>query len=505
MKPGVFRRPLQVAAFMRKEAVDVIRQPRLLLTLVIGPFLIMAIFGMGYRETPQRLRTLFVAPAGSPFETQLEGFADEIDTFVDYKGTTTDPAEARRKLVADDIDLIVAFPDAPLDTVLGGERAVIAVTHTRIDPIEQTAINFAAQLAIDQFNGQIVSGVVQGGQQVAESAGGLFESANSKVDELDAAIAAGDNAQTTDVLDELDQLAGSLSVSVNASSSLTTQLGGVDAAKNMRDTLVAPAQELRTLIDQVRADPSNASSDRVPRMRELLSTISGNYDEFTSVDSAVLVQPFQSEIDLAVPGIKNATDWYAPAAVVLMLQQFGVAFGALSFVRERQLGIVDVYRVAPVNAPEALIGKYLAYLPIGAIIGAVLTGLMVAVLGVPGASSVRDLVIVMALSLFASIGLGFVISLASSTDTQAVQYTMIVLLASLFFSGFFLSLGQLEGAAKAVSWLLPVSYGMELLRDVMLRGAPINTKLALGLSAYGVVAFVLALLGTRRRMGLRRT
>ena len=41
-----------------------------------------------------------------------------------------------------------------------------------------------------------------------------------------------------------------------------------------------------------------------------------------------------------------------------MLQQFGVAFGALSFVRERRLGIVDVYRVAPVNATATLIGKY---------------------------------------------------------------------------------------------------------------------------------------------------
>jgi ABC-2 type transport system permease protein len=434
----------------------------------------------------------------------VQGFADQIDTYVDYKGTTTDPAKARKQLVDNDIDLIVTFPEDPLNTVLGGKRAAITVTHTRIDPIEQTAINFAAQLAVDQFNGRIIAGVVQGGQQVAQNAGGLFQSANSKVDDLDAALARGDNAQTAKVLDDLDQLAGRLSLSVNASSSLTKQLGASSAANDMRTSLVGPTQQLQALIDQVRADPSNASKDSIKRMHDLLSTISGNYKQFTSVDSAVLVQPFETDVQLAVPGIKNATDWYAPAAVVLMLQQFGVAFGALSFVRERQLGIVDVYRVAPVNATDALVGKYLAYLPIGALIGAALTGLMVAVLGVPGASSVSDLVIVMALSLFASIGLGFVISLASSTDAQAVQYTMIVLLASLFFSGFFLSLGQLEGVAKAVSWLLPVSYGMELLRDVMLRGAPINRNLALGLGAYGVVAFALALLGTRRRMGLGR-
>ena len=87
----------------------------------------------------------------------------------------------------------------------------------------------------------------------------------------------------------------------------------------------------------------------------------------------------------------------------------------------------------------------------------------------------------MALSLFASIGLGFVISLASASDAQAVQYTMILLLASLFFSGFFLSVGQLQDAAKWSSLLLPVSYGMRLLRDVMLRGAPIDRDCSLGL------------------------
>ena len=237
-------------------------------------------------------------------------------------------------------------------------------------------------------------------------------------------------------------------------------------------------------------------------MHDLIGSISGNYKEFTSVDPAVLVQPFESEVDLAVPGNHDVTDWYAPAAVVLMLQQFGVAFGALSFVRERQLGIVDVYQVAPSSATEALVGKYLAYLPIGGVIGAALTALIVGVLDVADTSSVPDLAIVMGLSLFASIGARLHHLVGVGTDAQAVQYTVIVLLASLFFSGFFLSTGQLEGIGQAVSWLLPVSYGMEMLRDVMLRGAPINRNRMIGLAAYGVVAFLLALIGTRRRMDL---
>jgi len=183
-----------------------------------------------------------------------------------------------------------------------------------------------------------------------------------------------------------------------------------------------------------------------------------------------------------------------------MLQQFGVAFGALSFVRERQLGIVDVYRVAPIDAGETLIGKYIAYLLIGGAIAALLTALIVGVLDVPMASSIDRVAVVLALTLFASIGLGFVISLISATDAQAVQYTMIVLLASLFFSGFFLSVGRMQGVARYIGWLLPVTYGMDMLRDVMLRGVNPSRNSLIGLSAYGVIAFALALYGTRRRM-----
>ena len=79
--------------------------------------------------------------------------------------------------------------------MLGGKRAAVTVTHTRLDPIEQTAIDFAAQLGVDQFNGQIVAGVVQGGQQAAQSADKLFAAANAKVDEVNSAIAAGDQAK----------------------------------------------------------------------------------------------------------------------------------------------------------------------------------------------------------------------------------------------------------------------------------------------------------------------
>ena len=496
MTTSVLRRPMQVGAFLRKESIDALRQPRLLLVLVFGPFLVMAAFALGYRDTPEPMRTMFVAPAGSHVLDNVDSYAKDIGSYIKYKGSTSDAAYARQQLLDGKIDLIVTFPDKPLDTILSGQPAPVTITHTRLDPIEQTAIDFAARLGIDQINGQIVAKVVGDAQNVAQPLGDLVTSASSALDRLESAQAAGDTAAAQKAGDDLSSLAAQIDAAAQASAAINSQLS--TGGTNPQSDVSSGIDELRSLAASIRANPN--STQDVARMREVLGGVSKNFDQFATVDPQVLVKPFTSEVELAVPKTHNVTDWYAPAAIVLMLQQFGVAFGALSFVRERQLGIVDVYRVAPIDAGETLIGKYIAYLLIGGAIAALLTALIVVVLDVPMASSIDRVAVVLALTLFASIGLGFVISLISATDAQAVQYTMIVLLASLFFSGFFLSVGRMQGVARYIGWLLPVTYGMDMLRDVMLRGVNPSRNSLIGLSAYGVIAFALALYGTRRRM-----
>jgi ABC-2 type transport system permease protein len=326
--------------------------------------------------------------------------------------------------------------------------------------------------------------------------------ATGAITSLDQAVTDKDQARADAALGDLEDATDQLSLSARAVTAASDRLMG-DRAAATGDDLTGVVDELRQDVTDLRANlQAQDVGTRLARIRQLLDTIDQRYDRLTDVDPGVLVRPFRSEVQLAVHDVGKVTDWYAPAAVVLMLQQFGVAFGALTFVRERQLGITDIFRVAPINATETLVGKYVAYLVVGGAIGAVLTALVVLGLGVPMSATAGDVAIVMGLTLFASIGLGFVISLTSDNDAQAVQYTMILLLASLFFSGFFLSVGQLEGVARYLGWLLPVTYGMQLLRDVMLRGAPPDRYLVAGLATYGVVMFLLALFGARRRLAV---
>jgi ABC-2 type transport system permease protein len=96
--------------------------------------------------------------------------------------------------------------------------------------------------------------------------------------------------------------------------------------------------------------------------------------------------------------------------------------------------------------------------------------------------------------------MGFVISLLAETTSQAVQYAMIVLLASVFFTGFFLSLDLMADWIQVISWLLPATYGVQWLQEIMLRGMAPDPLLLWVLGGFGMTLFVVAWILLRRLM-----
>jgi ABC-2 type transport system permease protein len=236
----------------------------------------------------------------------------------------------------------------------------------------------------------------------------------------------------------------------------------------------------------------------VERIDQNLETLESSLAEFQNISPHILVSPFRSETQSIAVVQPTPPDYFAPAVLALLLQHLAVTFAALSIVRERSVGTVELFRVSPLSAGEALWGKYISYLIFGAFIAALLSILLVFVLNMPMIGYWPNFALVLAGVLFTSLGIGFVISLLSETDSQAVQYSMIVLLASVFFSGFLMELEMLIPAVRVVSWALPTTYGIIMLRDIALRGFLIDPVLIGGLFAIGVVLFIIAWFLLRR-------
>ena len=80
-----FRGIIRASSFFRKEIFEILRQPRLVATLVLGPFLILFIFGIGYRDQPRSLAHAVRSAAqqrhrrpGYPTVWEIDGLAAHL-------------------------------------------------------------------------------------------------------------------------------------------------------------------------------------------------------------------------------------------------------------------------------------------------------------------------------------------------------------------------------------------------------------------------------------------
>jgi ABC-2 type transport system permease protein len=92
------------------------------------------------------------------------------------------------------------------------------------------------------------------------------------------------------------------------------------------------------------------------------------------------------------------------------------------------------------------------------------------------------------------------ISTIVDSERQAVQLSMLVLLASVFFSGFVLPLDQFITPLRYAAYSLPVTHGIQLLQDLMLRGGTNQGWELFVLGGIGVLLFVVTSLTVRRNL-----
>jgi ABC-2 type transport system permease protein len=476
------RSPVQIGGFLRKETASVIRQPRLLLVLVAGPFLILLLFAVGYDEQQSVLRTTFVGPEGSVYEESIDQFAEELQQYVENAGYSDDLVAAQRQLRDGDVDAVVVFPADPLESVLNGEQAQITVLHNKIDPIQQVAVDVSSQVAVMELNARVLEEIVGRAQDTLVPVSDSLPLADTIADELLAAVERGDERAAADALEELDSTTSSIETVGSASSELARVLGA-DA-----DTVEALAEFERSIVDlrsavDVTGSADVVSTENARMVRERLDVVTEAAASAATIDPSVAVRPFAGTTANLQREPVAVIDYFAPAAIALLLQHMILTFAAMSLVTDRTLGMFEVFRVGPVDAVRVLAGKYLSFILIGAAVAASLMALMVLALDLPLRGDVVWVVVGLGGLLAASIGLGLTLALLARSDVQAVQFAMLALLAALFFGGFFLELEAFDYPVKLVSWLIPVTYATRLLRDVLLRGVEPNVVDLLGLGA----------------------
>src|SRR6187402_1239678 len=122
------KRLIRLLAFFTKELNEVRRQPRLVLSLILGPFLILLLFGLGYQAAP-RLRAVVVIPDSVSQKLDTSGIITAANITYDFQGSTADENAARQLLATRQVDLIEFIPADAAERLERGEPAPVTFEY----------------------------------------------------------------------------------------------------------------------------------------------------------------------------------------------------------------------------------------------------------------------------------------------------------------------------------------------------------------------------------------
>jgi ABC-2 type transport system permease protein len=198
---------------------------------------------------------------------------------------------------------------------------------------------------------------------------------------------------------------------------------------------------------------------------------------------------------------KLATSWVmVPGLAGLILVFVGTLITSLGVVRERQTGTLEQLAVMPLRARDVIAGKIAPYLMVAAVDLTAIVLIGMGLFGVPFTGNVATFALGAALFLLVTLGMGVLISTVSQNQGQAIQLAFMIMLPQVLLSGLIFPVTSMAAGVRWISYVLPLTYFIQISRGVMLKATPIS---ALGqplglLALLAVVVLGLAIFRFRR-------
>src|SRR5829696_4368543 len=105
---------VRILSIIGKEIVEVFRRPGAVLSLILGPFLILAVFGVGYQGFKKDLAAIIVVDPSSNLPKDVASYQNLAVRGVSVVEVLPDRATAEAKLRADQVDIVIVPPVDPL-------------------------------------------------------------------------------------------------------------------------------------------------------------------------------------------------------------------------------------------------------------------------------------------------------------------------------------------------------------------------------------------------------
>ncbi len=191
-----------------------------------------------------------------------------------------------------------------------------------------------------------------------------------------------------------------------------------------------------------------------------------------------------------------------PGLIGMILQFLSTLLTATSIVREKERGTIEQLIVTPLRPWELVVGKITPYIIIAFLdmIEILVAGMLL--FHVPINGSVTLLLLLSALFLVTTLGIGLLISTMANTQQEAMLISMFTLMPSIFLSGFFFPLASMPLILQWISYMVPLRYFLIISRGIVLKGVGMQAIYpeVISLVIFAVVVMVGAAIRFRKRL-----
>jgi ABC-2 type transport system permease protein len=239
----------------------------------------------------------------------------------------------------------------------------------------------------------------------------------------------------------------------------------VDYARRLKRGRPATAQLLVDASDPNTSQNAIAAAQLVGQRKnvEILAARSGTKLRTETPPVDIRVRPLYN------PALKSSI-FIVPGIIGMILSITMMIITSMSVVREREQGTLEQLIVTPITRGEIMIGKIAPYVLVGYVQLTAVLALGHFIFSVPIRGSLLVIYAVTFLFITANLGLGLFISTLAKTQAQSMQGSYFFFLPNVLLSGFMFPREGMPHVAREVGLLFPLTYYLQILRGVILKG-----------------------------------
>ena len=235
-----------------------------------------------------------------------------------------------------------------------------------------------------------------------------------------------------------------------------------------------------------------------------------------SVNKGVLitVQRALQELNPHAPAMKLETEYlhgsedmelfdnFGPVLIGFFIFFFVFLIAGVSFLRERTGGTLERLLATPLKRWEIVVGYVIGFGIFTTFQASLISWFAIEVLDMIMEGSFFYVLLITFLLSMTALTLGILLSAFANNELQMIQFIPLVIVPQIFFSGLF-NLDTMTEWLRSLSMVMPLTYGADALREIMIRGngwekIAADVYVLLGFSLLFMVLNVIALKKYRR-------